>query len=71
MSKARTEGRNFTRIAAHFRRLRLGDKDGDELSLANRLIREINEYVLAFPGTDKSQVLNALSWVNETVDDSM
>ena len=58
--KARRDGISFGDIAAHFRRLRLGDREGNAVSLTQALARALDEYRKRFPKTTDEQARAAL-----------
>ena len=58
--KARRDGISFGDIAAHFRRLRLGDRKGNAVSLTQALARALDEYRKRFPKTTDEQARAAL-----------
>lgn len=54
---ARDEGISWTDIRAHFRKLRLGERQGNALSLFTHLARAYDEYISNFPATtDQARV---------------
>ena len=60
VAKARRDGISFGDIAAHFRRLRLGDREGNAVSLTQALARALDEYRKRFPKTTDEQARAAL-----------
>jgi hypothetical protein len=67
VADARGKGISFGEIAAHFRRLRLGDREGNADSLTQALARVLDEYRRRFPKTNGQQVRAALQNVLEAV----
>ncbi len=67
---ARTRGLNWSDIAAHYRRLRLGAKSGNPVALSNALTRVIHEYWRQFPKTADHVFVEALRGVLRTFDDT-
>lgn len=61
VADARKQGISFGDIAAHFRRLRLGEKVGNVRSLTIALARTLDEYRKRFPKTTDAQVREALA----------
>jgi len=57
---ARARGFSYGHIAAHFRRLRLGDRGGNSVSLCKALARTLDRYQTRFPGTTPAQRLTAV-----------
>jgi len=57
---ARARGMSYGYIAAHFRRLRLGDRGGNSVSLCKTLARTLDRYQARFPGTTATQRLAAV-----------
>jgi len=66
---ARGRGISFGDIAAHFRRLRLGEKEGSAGALTTALVRTVDAYRRQFPKTTDQQVLAALENVAGLVAD--
>jgi len=60
VAEARRDGISFGDIAAHFRRLRLGDREGNAHSLTMALARALDEYRKRFPKTTDQQERDAL-----------
>lgn len=70
VAKARRDGISFGDIAAHFRRLRLGEREGNATSLTLALERALDEYRRSFPKTTDRQALEALQNVADAVQES-
>lgn len=60
-ANARVNGFSYADIAAHFRKLRIGEKDGNALSLYMALNRTIERYRRTFPKTTEQQIRGALN----------
>lgn len=67
MLDARERGISFSEIAAHFRRLRLGEKAGSKNALLMALARTLDDYRLRFPGTTPDQEREAIAHLLEIV----
>ena len=65
VADARRDGISFGQIATHFRRLRIGEREGNAHSLAAALARTVDEYRRRFPKTTEQQVRAALQTVAE------
>jgi len=48
------------RIAAHFRKIRLGEKKGNSISLLTALARTLDKYLAQFPATTEQQRIAAI-----------
>lgn len=59
VADARNGGATYARIAAHFRELRLGKRQGNVHALASAIIRAINEYQKHFAMTE-DEIRNAI-----------
>lgn len=57
---ARARGLSCGDIAAHFRRLRLGERGGNSVSLCKALAATVDRYQARFPGTTATQRLAAV-----------
>jgi hypothetical protein len=57
---ARARGMSYGYIAAHFRRLRLGERGGNSISLCKALAATVDRYQARFPGTTATQRLAAV-----------
>ncbi|MBM3131734.1 MAG: hypothetical protein FJZ95_01710 [Chloroflexi bacterium] len=60
VADAKQQGVSFGDIAAHFRRLRLGERDGNVTSLTKHIARAIDEYRARFSKTTDEQIHSAL-----------
>ncbi len=60
MADARKRGLSFRDIAVHYRRLRLGKREGNALSLTTAIARTIDDYRRRFPLTTQEQTSEAL-----------
>ena len=65
---ARRRGIKFSAIAAHFRGLRLGDREGTARALGVALARTLDRYAAQFPKTTKEQQRAAVARLLEIVD---
>lgn len=63
---ARQAGWTFTDIGVRCRELRLGQRQGNSTSLANIIIRAVNEYRKKFPKTDIDTALRALRLASDS-----
>jgi len=59
MEDARKRGISFGDIAAHYRALRLGEREGNPAALAGVLLRAVNDYWKRFPKTTPQQLRDA------------
>jgi hypothetical protein len=67
--EARRDGISFGDIADHFRRLRLGDREGNAVSLTQALARALDEYRRRFPKTTDQQARAALQNVADALNE--
>lgn len=66
---ARTRGIPWRDIRAHFRKLRLGEKQGNALSLTMQLARALDDYTRKFPATTKAVRVAAIRNLLAIVED--
>jgi hypothetical protein len=69
VADARRAGISFGDIAAHFRALRLGEKEGDETALLLKLCRALAEYRKTFPKTTNQQARWAVARLLQIIEE--
>lgn len=68
VADARKRGFKFSDIGAHFRRLRLGDREGNALALTVALSRTLDRYARRFPKTTPEQKRAAVENLLDALD---
>ena len=64
---ARRDGMPWRLIRSHFRNLRLGERQGNSLSLLTELARTVDDYCLRFPATTHQMITGAANSLLEIV----
>ncbi len=70
IKNALNTGVSWKAIRAHFRELRLGQRQGNALSLYAHLSAAYDEYILRFPATTQKQRIAGIQNLLESVDDA-
>jgi len=65
MAQARKDGISFGQIATHYKRLRLGEKQGTTAGVYLKLASAIDDYRKTFPKTTDWQIAEALDELRE------
>jgi hypothetical protein len=68
VTAARDEGISWADIRAHFRNLRLGEKQGNALSLFAHLARAYDEYIRNFPATTQDARIGGINNLLDAVE---
>lgn len=68
--EARRRGSSYPEIHAHFRRIRLGDRQGTKKGFLHAIERAINDHLRRFSGTEKATVTGYLREYVEALEKS-
>ena len=69
--EARRRGSSYPEIHAHFRRIRLGDRQGTKTGFLHAIERAINDHLRRFSGTDKATITGFLREYVEALEKSV